>query len=81
MIMFRVDLNGFDPPKSDLVDKRGVREWLRTVHGEHGDHDIDYDFQFGLICCCTIDEDIGCIQGDFSEIAIDNGWQTQYMTI
>lgn len=42
-----------------VLDWKGeVRKGFCGMHGEHSDHHIDYDFQFGFIGCSTFNEDV-----------------------
>jgi hypothetical protein len=83
-IMFRVDLNWFNT-KSNVrfgyVERGEEREGFGRVDGEHCDHGVDYDFEFGLVGGSAVDEDVCCIKCNLGKVAVDNRRKTENLVI
>jgi len=58
-----------------------IRERFRSVDRKHGDHYIDDDFKFCLVCSCAFNEDVACVKCDFSEITIDNRRKREHFAL
>jgi len=60
---------------------RKIRERFGSVDRKHRDHYVDDDFKFCLICSRAFNEDVVCVEGDFSEISIDNRRKREYLAV
>jgi hypothetical protein len=64
------------------VDGKGEeREGFGRVDGEHCDHGVDDDFEFGLIGSSAINEDVCSIESNLCKIAVDNRRKTENIVI